>query len=333
VRSEFILRHSYFVFLWIPLVAGTTALFRNVIPDLAKLARYAALPVLVAIAVCDLAAAALWGLPERLEWEGYIPFFDPPVTHFVYALSFFLYVGATRRSAFPLAVVTIHAIVSGATDHGTIYNTMTGNFMLACMFAFALGLRRSPALALFAVLGLSGCLAIGLLAGTAMPGLLGFDINTQWRFFVWRENLFTALQSGLLGVGFGPPYFPLSLGNVAEAYRLTQYAEFTQYALGSPIDLLYIRGQHSSLVNAFYRMGLLGGGLLIAFIAAVLVLAVRAARRASEMGSIAAAAGAIFLIEATQIAMHVGIESPRYLACFALATGLARGAAQLAARR
>jgi hypothetical protein len=178
------------------------------------------------------------------------------------------------------------------------------------------------------------CLLLGLLIGTAMPDVIGFDINTQWRFFVWRENLFAALKSGLLGVGFGTPYFQLSPGNVFEAYRLTQYAEFTQYALGSPTDLLYIRGQHSSLVNAFYRMGLVGGGLFITFNVAVVVVLIKALRRAaSGVAAVIAAASAIFVVEASQIAMHVGIESPRYLAVFALAVGLARGASQLATRR
>jgi hypothetical protein len=331
VRASFIPRHSYYLFLWLPLMAGATALFRNLLPDLFRWARRAGLWVLLLIAIADVVTAYLWGVPERLVWEGYVPFFEPSVTNFLYASSFFLYVGATKRILWPLVIVSLHAAVSSVTDYGTIYNTMTGSFLFACMFVFALTLRRSAVLTFFGVLALAICLFTVLLVGTAAPELVGFDINTQWRFFVWRENLFTALNTGLLGVGFGTPYFPLSPGNITEAYNLTRFAEFTQYALGSPIDLLYIRGQHSSIVNAFYRMGLLGGGLLLAFNFAVVVLVVKALRRAErDFRPAIAAAGAIFVVEACQITMHVGLESPRYLAVYALVVGFARAASQLA---
>lgn len=334
VRNDFILRHSFYVLLWLPLMAGAAAFFRNTLVDLLRRAGRVGLWVLLLIAVADLATAVLWGVPERLDWEGYIPFFDPPVTNFLYAASFFLYVGATKRILWPMAVVSVHAAVSGMTNYGTIYNTLTGTFLFACMFLFALAVRRSAVLAFFGVLALALSLFAVLLIGIAAPELLGFDINTQWRFYVWRENLVAALKTGLLGIGFGTPYFPLSPANITEAYNLTRFAEFTQYALGSPVDLLYIRGQHSSIVNAFYRMGLLGGGLLVAFNIAVVVLLVKALRRAErDFRPAIAAAGAVFVVEACQIAMHVGLESPRYLAVYALAVGLARAASQLALAR
>jgi hypothetical protein len=334
VRPDFVFRHSYYVLVWLPLMAGTAALFRNLLPDLARLARHAALPALTAIAVGDVVTSILLGDPSRLDWEGYTSFFDPGALTFLYALAFFFAVAATGRIWPPLAIASIHCALSNAAGYGMMFDTVTGMFVFVCMWAFALTLRRSSAGAFFVVMALGGALVLGLMAGSLLPDLIGFDVNTQWRFLVWRENLFAALSSGSLGVGFGTPYYELSSGNVAEAYRLTKFAEFTQYALSSPIDILYIRGQHSSFVNAFYRMGLLGGGLLIAFNVAVLILLARAMRAgAPEERPLLAAAGAVFIVEASQIGMHVGLESPRYYAAYALAVGLARAAAHLAQRR
>jgi hypothetical protein len=166
---------------------------------------------------------------------------------------------------------------------------------LCCMWAFAIAIRRSARHALISVVAVAGTVVLFLAIGTIAPSVLSFDLNTEWRFLVWRENLFASLNSGLLGVGFGTPYYALSVGNIAESYRLTQYAEFQGYAFSSPVDLLYIRAQHSSFVNAFYRMGILGGGLLLALNAAVLFQVVRYAVRSSGVDQrIVAAAGAIF---------------------------------------
>lgn len=334
VRPDFILRHSYFVFLWIPLMAGTTAMFRNTLADLAALARRAALPLLALLGVGDIVSAAALGAPERIVWESYTSFFDPPALTFLTAVSFFLAVAATGRIALPLAIVTVHCIVSNISDYGMMFNTITGMFVFGCMWAFAVVFRRwGPRAALLAVIALGAALVFGLIVGALLPDVIGFDLNTQWRFLVWRENLFAALDSGLLGVGFGTPYYELSAGNISEAYRLSHFAEFAQYQMSSPIDILYIRGQHSSFVNAFYRMGLAGGALLIAFNLAVLLLLIKAAKRgARHHGHLVAAAGAMFVVEASQIAMHVGLESPRYFAAYALAAGLARAASNLALR-
>jgi hypothetical protein len=334
VRPDFILRHSYFVFLWIPLMAGTAAMFRATLPDLAALARRAASPVLALLAIGDIVSAAALGAPERIVWESYTSFFDPPALTFLTALSFFLAVAVSGRIAIPLAIATVHCAVSNFTNYGMMFNSITGMFVFGCMWAFAIVLRWwGPRAALLAVIALGTALVFGMIVGSLLPDVIGFDINTQWRFLVWRENLFAALESGLLGVGFGTPYYELSAGNIAEAYRLSHFAEFTQYQLSSPIDILYIRGQHSSFVNAFYRMGLLGGALLVAFNVAVLVLLIKAAwRGAREYGHLVAAGGAIFVVESSQIAMHVGIESPRYFAAYALAIGLARAASNLASR-
>ena len=331
LRQDFIPRHSYYVFAWIPLIAGTTMLFRAIWSDLVAVARRSALPALLLLAIADFVTAWLLGDPEKIVWEEYTSFLDPSAITFFYAASFFLHVAATRRIRLALAIVTIHGAVSSVSDYGMMYNTMTGAFVLVSMWVFALASLHSARAAYICVVALGTALVLGLAAGAAAPGLLGFDLNSQWRFLVWRENLFASLDSGLVGVGYGTPYYELSSGNIGEAFRLSHFSEFAQHALSSPMDILYVRGQHSSFVNAFYRTGILGGVALIAFNLAVLLVVMRAVGRGSREGALlAAAAGSIFVIEASQIAMHVGIESPRYFAMYALSVGLARAAAPAA---
>jgi hypothetical protein len=334
LRPNFVLRHSYYVFLWLPLMAGTTAMFRHILPDMARLAPRFALPALAALAAGDIAGAALMGDPERMQWEGYTSLFDPAILTILYTTCFLFRVATRRGVAWPLAVATVHCAVSNGAGYGMMFNTMTGMFVFVCMWSFALAWRFwSPRLALYSIMATAAALFAALIAGALLPEILGLDINTHWRFLIWRENMLAALESGLIGVGYGTPYYELSPGNIGEAFRWAEFSEFRPYLLSSPIDILYIRAQHSSFVNAFYRTGVLGGGMLIAFTAAMIALVVGAMRRGDPaFRPLVAAGGAIFVIEASQIAMHVGIESPRYFAAFALAVGLARGAAYLSRR-
>lgn len=329
-RQDLILRHSYFILIWIPLIAGASAFFDLTISTLARIARRAALPFLVSIIVADMVTARWLGDPDN-SWEGYVSFLNPAATTFLYVGSFFLHVATTRRSKIALLLVTGHAALSYATDYGVMFNTFTGTFSLGCMWAFAIGAYRSPRLALFGVMAVGGALMCILALGVVFPGLAAADLNTHWRFLVWRENLFTFFESSFLGVGFGTPYYSLTAGNIETAYMFAKTPEFAHHV--SPIDVLYYRAQHSSFVNAFYRMGVAGGALLVAISVASLAMVWKAARPKDSIDAwLAAAGGALFVIEASQVAMHVGLESPRYFCFFALAIGFARAAAHRTAR-
>jgi hypothetical protein len=327
-RDDLILRHSYFVLLWIPLIAGATAFFDLTIATMARVARRAALPFLGLIIVADMSTALWLGDPDN-AWEGYVSFLNPAAVTFLYVGSFFLHVAVTGRSKLALLLVTAHAALSSVTDYGVMFNTFTGTFSLGCMWAFALGAYYSPRLALFGVVGVGTALMCILVIGVVAPGLAAADLNTHWRFLVWRENLFTFFETSFLGVGFGTPYYSFSAGNIETAYMLAKTQEFAHHAQASPTDVLYYRAQHSSFVNAFYRMGLAGGMLLVAIAVALLVMVSKSANaKGSAYAWLAAAGGALFVVEASQVAMHVGLESPRYFCFFALAIGFARAVAR-----
>jgi hypothetical protein len=327
VRADLILRQSYFVLLWLPLIAGATALFDLIISTIARIGRYVALPLLGLVIAADMLTALWLGDPQQ-AWEGYVSFLNPAAVTFLYVGSFFVHVAVTGRSKFIVALVTAHAALSSVSDYGVMFNTFTGTFALGCMWAFALGARRSPRHAFWGVVAVGAALMCVLMIGVIAPHLAASDLNSHWRFVVWRENMFTLFESSFVGVGFGTPYYSLSPGNIETAYMLVKTSEFAGHAQSSTTDILYYRAQHSSFVNAFYRMGVAGGGLLIAFAAALLLLVAKAAR--STNGSyawLAAAGGALFVVEASQVGMHVGLESPRYFCFFALAVGFARAAA------
>lgn len=332
-RFDYLLRHAYFFILWLPLLLGGTALVAALLPTLrARLGRVA-MPFLAILAAADLATAIMLGDPEAAS-EGYVAFLDAPTITFVYSLCFLFHVAACRRILWPLILVVAHYAIANLYDIGMMFTTLTGNFVFACLVAFALAMGRGlPRKALYLVALLGGLLLLGLAVGALLPTVAGGDLNSQWRFMVWRENLFAAIESGFLGVGFGVPYFPISGANIAEAVRLTSTPAFAVYAQTSPIEILYVRGQHSSLVNAFYRTGLIGGVLLILFNLAVIATAMRAAARTvGKDCALYAAAGALFIIEMAQTAMHVGLESPRYFTWYMLAVCIVRGAVRAGTR-
>ncbi len=332
-RYDFLLRHSYFFVLWLPLLLGGTALVAALIPTLPARLRWAALPVLALLAAADLVTAVVLGDPATAS-EGYVAFLDAPTITFLYALCFLFHAAACRQILWPLIIVVAHFAVASVFDIGMMFTTLTGSFVFVVLVAFALTMwRGAPRKALYLVALLGGLLLFGLAVGALLPTLAGGDLNSQWRFMVWRENLFAAIESGFVGVGFGVPYFPVSGANIAEAVRLTSTPAFAVYAQTSPIEILYVRGQHSSLVNAFYRTGLIGGLLLILFNLAVIATAMRAAARATgKDAALYAAAGALFIIELTQTAMHVGLESPRYFTWYMLAVCIVRGAVRAGTR-
>jgi hypothetical protein len=329
IRIEYIPRHSYFLVLWVPAVAGITELFRHLIPDLIRLVKRAGLAPLIIIGGGDFLLTLVFG-GQGYFYAGYEAFFEPATVTALYCACFFLYVSVTRKIGWPLFFITANYFIENHYNLGMMFNTLTGAYILAMAWVFSLTIRRSPHLAFVCTLLAALALFATLIVGVIAPNLLDYKGDTLWRALVWRENLATALNSSLIGVGFGAPYFPLNTENIAEAFRLATTPDFLAHGVGegSPIDILYVRGQHSSYVNAFYRMGVLGGGLLIAFNFAVLSVAWQAVRKGrSDLQALAAGCAAIFLVGISLLAMHVALETVRFFAMFMLSVGLCRAAA------
>ena len=133
--------------------------------------------------------------------------------------------------------------------------------------------------------------------------------DAAWRARTWRDNLAALAESDFIGLGFGVPYLPLTQDNLLEVEEHGWLAEEGRPL--PPSDYLYVRGQHSSIINVFYRLGLVGG---VVFLSLNLLLFKRLLRAATigdlNTARLSSAAGALLVIALTQISVNVGLESP-----------------------
>tara|TARA_B100001964_G_C14242662_1_gene605864 strand:+ start:76 stop:1014 length:939 start_codon:yes stop_codon:yes gene_type:complete len=124
--------------------------------------------------------------------------------------------------------------------------------------------------------------------------------NAGWRIKVWVVNIKSAINETLLiGHGFGTTYFPPS----SEMY--VNYP----YDRGN-----FVTGQHSSFVNVFYRMGIVGLLLFMAYMKSI-AEKIRNYNAPNQMNY-------ILLLGMMMIGVNVGLESPGYATTFVFLVGL-----------
>ena len=93
-----------------------------------------------------------------------------------------------------------------------------------------------------------------------LSGVLAFyiekDANSLWRLQVWGNEIHSLAQTYFTGVGFGSAYVTEDIVDLVD--NANMYFENTEGALEAGV---FVVANHSSLLNMFYRMGLIGGGL------------------------------------------------------------------------
>lgn len=83
------------------------------------------------------------------------------------------------------------------------------------------------------------------------------DVNAIWRFQYWINEFKTFVQTFGLGVGYGVAYATDSIyANIFNPNVFVQSGYTRQ-------SILFVVAQHSSIINMFYRLGLIGGALFI----------------------------------------------------------------------
>lgn len=326
-RVDYLLRQSFHVFLLGPTMLAAALMATRGVDYVMRLAGRWGLAAYAAIGFIDVTWAFLYGDPQGLLNEGYLAALDPSTTSFLCVITYFGYCAMNRRVALPIAVAVVYFAASTWLDAGMMYNTLTGKYIFLMQMGFTLLIGRSALLAVTWCLMATLAVAVVLVAGVANPSLAQGELNTAWRFMVWRDNVKATFDSMGFGIGFGRPYYAISTNNVSSVYRLAGSNEFSPYRYTSVFDILYVRAQHSSVVNTFYRMGVTGGLLLLWMYVEPVRLAVkRLLGRGRHHAPMLAAAVVFFLAEAMQTALHVGLESPRYFLFFCLSWGLLRGA-------
>lgn len=85
------------------------------------------------------------------------------------------------------------------------------------------------------------------------------DNNALWRLQVWTNELQTLAQTNFMGVGFGTTYVTYDIYNIV--INANMYLD----ADGGIYERLFLVANHNSVLNMFYRMGIVGGVLFLSW--------------------------------------------------------------------
>lgn len=319
LRQDYVLRHGYFVVLWLPVLIGGVSFWDRNLGWTIVLSRRGGLLVLAILAVGDLVTADLFGDPRTANWSGYVYYLEKAAFAFIFTVTYVFYVVYGGRRWLAAGLITTYFVLSRALALGIMFNATTGAFIYIALMLATLPIGSLRLRSVLVVTILTAALAV-IVYGLLFPDQFAFDRNTYWRLVSWRQNLASLWDSYLIGVGFGTPYHPLSMENLVVAGTLDDLREPT-----FPGEAQYFRAQHSSFINVFYRLGI-PGGLAFATLNFLLVhrlgAAIRLARSPATQRTIFAAL-VLFVIAIFQIMVHVGLETPRFFVVYILSMALA----------
>ncbi len=324
-RSDrFIVRQSYFlVLLPVALMAGSVFWSRSYRALFPIAARYF-LPLMVTVIAADWITAYLWGDVQSREFNGYSQYADKGTLTFLVSFIYLARV-ASRPTVqiVPLVLIVLYFTGTQVLTYGAVFQATTGTLVFIVLVAATL-LRPQPLMSAYCLMAILTAVTAILVVGTCSPELFQSDANAYWRFSNWQSNFQSLLQSGFLGVGFGTPYFEITSEDLNFALTILERGQDPWIVGAGTYDLIYLRTQHNSFVNMFFRTGLIGGAAFLIFNLGVTLSLLRALRSASrEVVGHFGMAFALITIGMVQIALHVGLETPRFLVVYAFSISLA----------
>lgn len=323
-RSEqFVARQAYFLAI-LPIAIISALLFwRRLYARLFAACKRFFLPLALALIASDWLTAIYLGDEFFAQFNDYNLYLEKGTVWLIFA---FLYLARTlsgRGFPFvPLCVLVFYYAGSALLGYGSLFHATTGDILFVVLLTATL-LSRHPLLCAQTLVVLTLALAAALVAGTMLPDLFQSDVNAYWRFTGWQSNFRALLETRLLGVGFGTPYLPITMGDLQAAVKTVQLAHEPWTKGASAYDLIYLRAQHNSFVNMFFRTGLVGGLAFLLFNLGLLFAALRTLRSCAppHRVHIALAIG-LFVLGLVEISLHVGLETPRFLLSYALSLSL-----------
>lgn len=146
------------------------------------------------------------------------------------------------------------------------------------------------------------------------------DANALWRLMVWTNEVISLKETYFTGVGYGSAYVTETIYN--EVSNSNMYTnDFTNN------EGLFVVANHSSILNMFYRMGIIGGILYISIILITLKwyskiyrsIKIRKSRRYLYWALIN------WIINLLIICINPGLESPQFATTYLLSQGLLWG--------
>lgn len=323
-RAErFIIRQSYFlIMLPLAIMAGFVFWQRCYGALLRFCARFF-VPLAIACMVSDWATAYLFGDPTFRGFNDYSKYADKGILTLLFSFVYLARVmSRCERHLLPLTLLLIYFGGTKILTYGSLFQATTGTIIMGIL-ALVTVYRLRPALCAQLLVGFLGVVLAGLTVATVNPELLVDDANAYWRFSNWNSNFRALYDTGFVGIGFGTPYFPVTSDSLLHALNILQRGSEPWAGNTQTYDLIYLRTQHNSFVNLFFRTGLVGGLAFLLFNVGVLVAALRSMRGAlPELQAQILLGLALVVLGLLQISLHVGLETPRFLVLYAFSIAL-----------
>ena len=144
------------------------------------------------------------------------------------------------------------------------------------------------------------------------------DPNSLWRLNVWINEIGSLSKTWFTGVGFGSAYVTKDIVN-----QVSNSNMYTTNVEGGLESGIYLVANHSSLLNMFYRMGILGGLLFLALNVQLIRVVVKTYRQATrKMKSLLWRMFAVFIYETIIIALNPGLEMMQFALSYILSVSV-----------
>ena len=156
-----------------------------------------------------------------------------------------------------------------------------------------------------------------------LASILAIDDNTLWRFKFWVNDFRNLAKTFFMGIGYGTGYASNSIfkelyPNAEPLLRMQDGIPFS--------DSLFVTTQHSSLINLFYRTGLIGGCVFVSLIIRPIeMLGYLCFQEKKKDGMIYRFAISNLIYNMCVIFFNPGLESPRFSIGFIASYGIAFG--------
>lgn len=326
-RSEYIFRQAYFVILWLPFLIGSFHLWATSLPFLMRWLRRYGICLLLAIPVIDISTALIFSDPAE-AWDGYLYYVEKSVLQFLLSTSFLVTVLFGGQRTLAMIIIIVYFLICRLNNIGTMFNTLSAlmTFIMLVIAAFPYITHRSRILLSGAV---CGAMLVGMGVCIVSPSIYSAGHSTDWasrraadavwRAQAWRQNLLDLADSDFIGLGFGVPYHPMTARNLIELEEYDFSSDEGVRTLDMPVsEYLYVRGQHSSIINLFYRFGLFGGVLFLALNSVLFARLVTIATVDAVVARLSVMGATLFLIAFLQLSVNVGLETPRFFLIYML---------------
>ena len=297
-KSYFVLRQSYFIFL-IPFICVLVyCLYSKGLPKFIFDKPVIVITVLI-----------LFSLRMLNYASGNADTYVNAITVGPFIICLATYYAVMYKGIFPKLIFIIAGLTTQISQTAYIIG-----FLLICVFMifekqFLRLLSKNLTFKVYAVIVV---LVVAVIIGfDYISGLVANDANTQWRFQYWMHEIGILVNTYFIGVGYGMPYGSEHLfSEINNPYCFVVAND----GMAIQADVLYVVPQHNSIINQFYRLGLIGGILFINIIINICKLSFNDIKNKTGYEKNLVKWGFLnFLYNLVIIIFNPGLESPKFM--------------------